>query len=102
MALLEIHNLKKTYPSPKGEVVTVIDINSFTLEENQEIALQGGSGCGKTTLLHMIAGVLRPDSGSICISEQMISAMSETERDKFRATNIGYIFQTFNLLHQTH
>ena len=98
MAILEIQNLKKAYPSPKGEMLNVIDINSFELEENEEVALQGGSGCGKTTLLHLIAGVLRPDSGSICISKQDISKMRETKRDTFRAKNIGYIFQTFNLL----
>ncbi len=99
MAILEIDNLKKAYHSPiKGEVVNVIDINSFELGENEEVALQGGSGCGKTTLLHLIAGVLRPDSGSIYIGKQNIAEMEETERDAFRAKNIGYIFQTFNLL----
>jgi putative ABC transport system ATP-binding protein len=53
---------------------------------------------GKTTLLHLIAGILKPDSGSIRLDGRDVSALSEPERDRLRATSIGYIFQTFNLL----
>jgi len=76
----------------------VVSVASFTLAEKSQIALQGESGCGKTTFLHLIAGILKPDSGNILISGQSMSALAESARDRLRATAIGYIFQTFNLL----
>jgi putative ABC transport system ATP-binding protein len=60
--------------------------------------MSGESGSGKTTLLHLIAGILKPDSGSIMLAGQEMSALGEPARDRLRATAIGYIFQTFNLL----
>ena len=62
------------------------------------MALSGESGSGKTTFLNLIAGILKPDSGSIVLAGQEMSALREPERDRLRATSIGYIFQTFNLL----
>ena len=58
----------------------------------------GRSGCGKTTLLHVIAGISRPDSGAVRIDGCDITRLSEAGRDRFRADKIGYVFQTFNLL----
>lgn len=60
--------------------------------------IEGESGLGKTTFLHLIAGILKPDTGRIIIAGQAMSDLSELERDRLRATTIGYIFQTFNLL----
>ena len=60
--------------------------------------MSGTSGTGKTTFLHLIAGILTPDSGTITLDGQPMSALSEAARDRLRATEIGYIFQTFNLL----
>jgi putative ABC transport system ATP-binding protein len=60
--------------------------------------LIGQSGGGKTTLLHLIAGLLVPDSGSIRIDGTELTRLSEQGRDRFRAGSIGYVFQTFNLL----
>ena len=62
------------------------------------MALEGESGSGKTTLLNLIAGILKPDAGTIEIAGREMSALSEPQRDRLRATTIGYIFQTFNLL----
>ena len=60
--------------------------------------LVGQSGCGKTTLLHVIAGISRADQGSVRLDGIEVSRLSEAGRDRFRADKIGYVFQTFNLL----
>lgn len=98
MSLLSIRNLKKSYLSPEGQHVAVVDVAEFAMEAGTHAALQGGSGCGKTTFLNMIAGILAPDSGEIELDGETITGMSEAKRDRLRARQIGYIFQTFNLL----
>lgn len=98
MAVLEVTDLKKSYVAPDGSTLPVIDVPSLVLKEGEQLALQGSSGCGKTTLLHLIAGILKADSGRIVLSGQELSAMSESQRDEVRAANLGYVFQTFNLL----
>lgn len=98
MPLLEIQNIKKIYRTPEGETLTVLDVPKFALEAKQQLALRGASGSGKTTFLNCIAGILRPDAGSVRLNGKDIAAASEGQRDSIRAKNIGYIFQTFNLL----
>ena len=98
MPLLEIRNLKKIYRTPEGETLTVLDVAEFALEAEQQLALRGASGTGKTTFLNCIAGILRPDNGSVRLNGIDMAAASEGRRDQLRAQNIGYIFQTFNLL----
>ncbi|HWX18614.1 MAG TPA: ABC transporter ATP-binding protein [Candidatus Binatia bacterium] len=98
MPLLEISNLKKTFTAPDGTEQTVVNVKSFTLARKAQVALEGESGSGKTTFLHLIAGILKPDSGRIVLSGQEMSALNEPARDRLRATTIGYIFQSFNLL----
>ncbi len=98
MPILEVKNLKKSYTSPEGEKDLVIDIPMFIVNQGEQIALQGGSGSGKTTFLNLIAGILKADDGSIVLAGQELSSLSEPERDRLRADNIGYVFQTFNLL----
>jgi ABC-type lipoprotein export system ATPase subunit len=98
MTLLSIHGLRKSFVSPGGERRTIVDIPEFALEAGREQALRGESGLGKTTFLHLIAGILAPDSGSIVIGGRDMAALSEPARDRLRAGTIGYIFQTFNLL----
>jgi ABC-type lipoprotein export system ATPase subunit len=96
--LLQITGLQKSFVTPDGSRHCVVDVKSFTLEEKAQIALEGESGSGKTTLLNLIAGILKPDSGTIRIAGREMSALSEPQRDRLRATTIGYVFQTFNLL----
>jgi len=98
MPLLEISELKKSFIAPDSSTQTVIDVPSFSLSEKEQKALSGESGSGKTTFLNLIAGILKPNSGSIRLDGREMSALSEPERDRLRATTIGYIFQTFNLL----
>lgn len=76
----------------------VVRIPSFQLEERAQVALSGPSGTGKTTFLHLIAGILGADSGRLVLDGMEISALGESARDRLRARSIGYIFQTFNLL----
>src|SRR4051795_10465080 len=66
---LHLHELAKRYVAPDGSAVPVIDVESFSLGTGEQVALVGGSGTGKTTLLHLIAGILTPDGGQILFAE---------------------------------
>src|SRR3989442_7980476 len=98
MPLLEVGQLRKSFRAPDGAVHAVIDVPAFALEEREQVALSGESGLGKTTFLHLIAGILKPDSGLIRLAGRDLTALSEGQRDRVRAFTLGYIFQTFNLL----
>lgn len=98
MPLLEIRDLTKRYASPEGEVQTVLDVPHFALEAGQHMALAGRSGSGKTTFLNTIAGILAPDTGSVVFEGTDLTELGEGGRDRWRAQNLGYVFQTFNLL----
>lgn len=96
--MLQLQNVKKTFVQPDGTTLSVLDIPQFEVGEGEQIVLVGRSGCGKTTLLHVLAGISRPDSGRVKIDGWDIALMPEAECDQFRAERIGYVFQTFNLL----
>ncbi len=96
--MLLLKDVKKTFIQPDGSVLPVLDIAEFRVSDGEQVVLVGRSGCGKTTLLHIIAGISRPDSGKVRIDDWDITLMPEAERDRFRAEHIGYVFQTFNLL----
>ena len=98
MPLLSIQNLKKSFRTPDGSTHLVVDVPQFVLNETEQVALRGESGSGKTTFLNLIAGILSPDSGTITIAGNTMSGLNEPQRDRLRATTLGYIFQTFNLL----
>lgn len=98
MNVLELTGLRKSFRSPDGTELAVLDLPSFLLAEGEQAALRGPSGSGKTTLLNVIAGLLRPDEGRVVVAGQEISALSEAARDRFRALYVSTIFQTFNLL----
>ena len=98
MPLLTITDLRKAYASPEGSQIRIIDIPHFEMEVGARIALKGSSGVGKTTFLNLIAGILGADSGRIVLAGEEMTALSESGRDRMRASHIGYIFQTFNLL----
>jgi ABC-type lipoprotein export system ATPase subunit len=98
MALLTLNDLKKSYRRPDGSAHGVVDVAAFALEAGAQRALRGESGSGKTTFLHLIAGILAPDSGRIELDGRDLARLGEAGRDRLRAEKIGYIFQTFNLL----
>lgn len=97
--MITINNLKKKYLNPEtGIAETVLHAPSLEIKDGEHLAIHGVSGIGKTTLLHIISGLLTAEEGSITVNNHALSSMSEGERDRFRAENIGYIFQSFNLL----
>ena len=98
MHFLSVENLHLSFRSPNGKSHSVVQVPAFSMKHNQQIAIKGPSGSGKTTFLHMLAGVLTPDSGQILIDGQSLGAMNESDRDQLRSGTIGYIFQSFNLL----
>ncbi len=96
--MLLLENVRKSYREPNGEVLSILDIERFSLEKGEQAVLRGQSGCGKTTLLNCIAGLTTVDQGRITIHGQDIVRLQEVSRDRFRARHIGIVFQTFNLL----
>lgn len=98
MGLLEVKDLKKSFLSPSGKMEMVLHVPTFSLEDRAQVALEGASGSGKTTFLHLLAGVLAVDSGKINMSGHSLHLLGEAARDQLRAKEIGYVFQSFNLL----
>ena len=96
--MLHLKNVKKSYVEPDGSPLPILDVPTFDVAAEEQMVVRGRSGCGKTTLLHAIAGISRVDQGSIEVDGVDITQLAEAGRDRFRARNIGYIFQTFNLL----
>ncbi len=95
--LLNVSDLRKSYALPDGQF-TVLDGINLTLNAGQSLALTGESGSGKSTLLHLIGGLDTPDSGTIDINDQRISAMDDNGRAAMRRGAVGVIFQQFNLI----
>ncbi len=96
--MLQLKDVKKSFIQPDGSELPILDIAEFNVEAGEQVVIVGRSGCGKTTLLHVIAGISRPTSGRVRIDGWDIALMQEAEVDQFRAERIGYVFQTFNLL----
>ena len=98
MSLLEVNRLEKSFLSPEGENFKVVSVDSFLLNHSEFCGMMGESGSGKTTFLHLLAGILTPDKGSIKLDGQDLTKLNVVKRDYFRTSSIGYIFQSFNLL----
>ncbi len=96
--MLEISDLKKSFAIPGGGRAVIVDVPALSLAVGEQLALRGESGSGKTTFLHLLAGIHAPDSGRVVIDGIDMAALGEARRDRLRAEKIGYIFQTFNLL----
>jgi putative ABC transport system ATP-binding protein len=97
MALIEIRDVTKRYHKG-GETITPLDAVSLDIDEGELVSLMGQSGSGKSTLLNLIASIDHPDSGSITIDGTDITKLSRTKLAHWRAANVGYIFQTHNLI----
>jgi putative ABC transport system ATP-binding protein len=96
--MLALEHVRKSYIEPGGARLPILDVERFRIEPGEQVVLRGRSGCGKTTLLNCIAGMTTVDSGRIEVNGHNVVGMAESARDRFRATYIGFVFQTFNLL----
>jgi len=95
--IIEIRDLRKVYQRDRQEL-TVLDGIDLEVPDGAFEALMGPSGSGKTTLLNLIAGIDAPTSGTIRVAGEEIAKLSETARAGWRARNIGFIFQFYNLM----
>ena len=90
-----LNNLRFSYP---GADTATLEIAHWQVDSGDAVFLQGQSGAGKSTLLNLISGVLSGATGEISVLGQRLDAMSGSQRDRFRANHIGYVFQQFNLV----
>ncbi len=97
MALIEIQGLTKTYRKGDSVIVPLDDVD-LEIEKGELVTLMGASGSGKSTLLNLIVGIDTPDSGRIVVDGTEITSLSQGKLTKWRADNVGYIFQTHNLI----
>lgn len=97
MEILRVENLCKTYGKGEAKVDALRDV-SFSLEKGEFVTVVGESGSGKSTLLNCIGALDTPTSGSILIDRQNLFSMKEEKRTIFRRRNIGFIFQSFQLV----
>ena len=97
MIVIETQHLYKTYKDQISEVHAVNDVN-ISIEEGEFTAIVGPSGSGKTTLLNLIGGLDTPTSGNLFIGGTDISTLRPKEMVDFRLHNIGFVFQSFNLI----
>ena len=92
--ILQIRDLHFQYPASDFK----IEISDIKITQGSKIAISGKSGSGKTTLIHLISGILKPQSGEILFYDKSITDMNDKEIRKHRISNIGFIFQEFELL----
>ncbi|MBO5160241.1 MAG: ABC transporter ATP-binding protein [Lachnospiraceae bacterium] len=95
--MIEVKNITKSYGHEKNKVDVLKDI-SFSIKEGSFVAIMGTSGSGKTTLLNCISGIDMIDSGEILYENKDISKLNSEQRKLFRRSNIGMVFQSFDLL----
>lgn len=93
--VVELNQVQFTWP---GNQTATLNIPSLSIKRGEHLFIKGPSGCGKSTLLGLLTGINSATSGQVYVLGKDLSSMSGSHRDKFRADNIGYIFQQFNLL----
>jgi putative ABC transport system ATP-binding protein len=97
MAALELTDVRKVYPSGDEEVVA-LDHATLTVGDDEIVALVGPSGSGKTTLLSIAGGLLAPSHGAVVVGGADITGYSGRELTKFRRDQVGFVFQSVNLV----
>ncbi len=96
-SIVKIRELSKTYRRG-AYTVPVLQGITFDIREREFLSIMGPSGSGKSTLLNLIAGIDKPDRGTITVGDVEVTALSETELAAWRATHVGFIFQFYNLM----
>ncbi|MEC8252369.1 MAG: ABC transporter ATP-binding protein [Planctomycetota bacterium] len=95
--MIHLRDVSKSY-SRGEQAVLACAVDRLDVEAGEQVALIGRSGTGKTTLLHILAGILRADRGEVEIVGQRLDQLGEAARDRHRGRHIGMVYQTFNLL----
>lgn len=95
--IVTIMNLSKSYRRG-SQIIPVLNNITFDIDDGEFLALMGPSGSGKSTLLNLIAGIDKPDSGAIRVGGIDITFLGEAELAQWRASNVGFIFQFYNLI----
>ena len=95
--LLQLTDVVKTYREGEADR-RVLDAVSLSVDRGESVVLMGRSGAGKSTLLNVVSGIDLPTSGRVEIGDTDLTALSETDRTLFRRTQIGFVFQSFNLI----
>ncbi|MDE6460976.1 MAG: ABC transporter ATP-binding protein [Paramuribaculum sp.] len=95
--MIKINNLKKVFRTSEIETSALNGVN-IEVKDGEFVAVMGPSGCGKSTLLNIIGLLDNPTSGSYEIDGQEVSGLKENERTNLRKGNIGFVFQSFNLI----
>ena len=97
--ILQVENLSKTFRTEEVETVALDNV-SFEVEEGDFVAIMGPSGCGKSTLLNILGLLDNPTSGSYKLFGKEVANLRENERTQMRKGNIGFVFQSFNLIEE--
>ena len=97
LPMLEVQGVFKSYATAQGPLPVLLGVD-LRLEQGSSLALMGESGSGKSTLLHLVAGLDQVDRGHIRINQQPLEGMNERQRAHWRRTEIGLVFQQFNLI----
>lgn len=97
MAYIEAKSCWKTYGTGEVAVVANRDL-SFQIEEGELVVILGASGAGKSTLLNLLGGMDHPDQGELWVAGRDLAAFSEQDRLKYRRTDVGFVFQFYNLV----
>ena len=95
--MLEVRNVFKSYATAQGPLAVLRGVD-LQLARGESLAMMGESGSGKSTLLHLVAGLDKVDDGSIEVDNQRLDLMSESQLANWRRTEIGLVFQQFNLI----
>jgi len=98
MSILTARNLSKSVPAKEGGALCILHELSLELSKGDSLAIVGTSGSGKSTLLGLLAGLDLPSSGQVILAGQDLTALDEDERAQIRAEQIGFVFQSFQLL----
>jgi putative ABC transport system ATP-binding protein len=93
--LILVRDLHYKYPKALHDTLSIPELR---VKKGERVFLYGPSGSGKTTLLEIFAGILKADRGEVKIADHNLSALTDSQRDQFRAEHLGYIFQSFNLI----
>ncbi len=95
--MYELTNVTKNYTQSKRKVVALNDV-TLSIPKGQSVAIQGPTGGGKSTLLHLLGALERPTSGTVTLGEDELAALGDSRLARIRAKEIGFVFQGFNLI----